>query len=813
MKKFLIVMWITLLFFGLAGSSAAFFINFEDGKNGNPVNNIEGVSFKNFSGFNAMYGDSRTGKYNTYSDDLKLSYGDAFFHHNGNFWLWAGTNADARGVIVDFTSNNGTWFKTGYSTYGDFILEAHLTNGRTVTVSGPTNIYSSMKYLTVNAPAGAYIDYVVLKGEKGNVWLADDMSGDTTGVGSDEPPPPPAPGSDDDNDGMPYAWEVANGLNPSANDAAGDPDGDGVSNLNEYKKGTNPKKADTDGDGIPDGWEISKGLNPSVNDGAADSDRDGLSNLSEYQKGTNPNKADTDGDGIPDGWEIAYGLNPSVNDGGTDSDGDGLSNLSEYQKGTNPKKADTDSDGIPDGWEIAYGLNPGANDASGDPDGDEVSNLDEYINGTDPTIIPGEFKVGENGIVKADWLYDGGSYEGEFAIFSFSGMKDFIANPEEFIKEAVRRALSNSTEGYVVLSDMKEGARFSGSLGESVNWNKGPYKGVKSFQMRPGDTFAMILTPNSTLESLAENPLTTDVNKRPLFSIVLSNLDYGMHVGQIADVNGLGTAFAYEDQDFVKSDTDYNDIIVQITGATADVPPLDSLSGNDEPAARKKRDRRDDPKSPVLFDIPPAPRWHDWRISEDLGQQIVEHIESPSVQPETFWMSFIVEGPADMIVYDPKERECGKEGGYIPGAAFETDENGGHIFSLPVLETGNYRLVLRGKESGFCRVTVKGYQGDTEISSETKEIEIQAHQAHKCDVIVSSFTDDLIFTFEEIMSSNLFYDFNGDGKIDDNDIMKVSSRWNVTEESQEYDPFYDVDDDGYIGIIDIMPVVNSMSAQ
>ncbi len=111
MKKFLVVMWITLLVFGLPGSSAAFFINFEDGRNSNPVNNIEGVSFKSFSGYNAMYGDSRTGKYNTYSDDQNLSYGKAFFHHNGNFWLWAGVHADARDAIVDFVSNNGTGLK------------------------------------------------------------------------------------------------------------------------------------------------------------------------------------------------------------------------------------------------------------------------------------------------------------------------------------------------------------------------------------------------------------------------------------------------------------------------------------------------------------------------------------------------------------------------------------------------------------------------------------------------------------------------------------------------------------------------------
>lgn len=44
-----------------------------------------------------------------------------------------------------------------------------------------------------------------------------------------------------DEDGLPDAWELANGLNPAnANDAQLDSDGDGISNLNEYLGGTNP---------------------------------------------------------------------------------------------------------------------------------------------------------------------------------------------------------------------------------------------------------------------------------------------------------------------------------------------------------------------------------------------------------------------------------------------------------------------------------------------------------------------------------------------------------------------------------------------
>ena len=262
------------------------------------------------------------------------------------------------------------------------------------------------------------------------------------------------PRSDSDNDTLLDDWETANGLDLNSDDTRGDPDGDGLTNLEEYNAGTNPQVADvpsaslavsspfvvsikepfvdSDNDHLPDDWENQYGLDPSLADSGEDPDGDGITNLEEYNGGWNPKvpnqpslavgesapftgntgaspggyETDTDKDGMPDWWEAKYGLNPAVNDADDNLDGDNLNNIEEYLSGRNPSqddqkgehslpsglfaldtiglKADTDKDGMPDDWETAMGLDPTVANAEGDPDQDGLSNIQEYNAGSHP---------------------------------------------------------------------------------------------------------------------------------------------------------------------------------------------------------------------------------------------------------------------------------------------------------------------------------------------------------------------------------------------------------------------------------------------
>ena len=139
-----------------------------------------------------------------------------------------------------------------------------------------------------------------------------------------------APPVDADEDGLPDAWEDANGLS-SADDGSidvnngpdGDPDNDGSDNGEELVRGTDPQVDDSDGDGLVDGVETATGIFAS----AADT-------------GTDPLDDDSDDDGLTDGGEAA--ADPFITDpNSSDSDGDGVSDSLEIELGTDPTSADS----------------------------------------------------------------------------------------------------------------------------------------------------------------------------------------------------------------------------------------------------------------------------------------------------------------------------------------------------------------------------------------------------------------------------------------------------------------------------------------
>ncbi|MCL4941839.1 Rib/alpha-like domain-containing protein [Streptococcus suis] len=176
------------------------------------------------------------------------------------------------------------------------------------------------------------------------------------------------PDKDTDGDGVTDEDEKKDGTDPKNPDT----DGDGVNDGDEKKDGTDPLNPDTDGDGVKDGDEKIDGTDPKN----PDTDGDGVKDGDEKKDGTDPKNPDTDGDGVKDGDEKKDGTDPL----NPDTDGDGVKDGDEKKDGTDPKNPDTDGDGVKDGDEKKDGTDP----KNPDTDGDGVKDGDEKKDGTDP---------------------------------------------------------------------------------------------------------------------------------------------------------------------------------------------------------------------------------------------------------------------------------------------------------------------------------------------------------------------------------------------------------------------------------------------
>ncbi len=200
--------------------------------------------------------------------------------------------------------------------------------------------------------------------------------------------------TDTNANGMTDAWEAFYFYPAASAQPSADPDGDGLTNLQEFLRGSDPTSSDYAMMRVVGGFSgWNWGANPMRYTGhgiwtfavpfrTAPADRS-------FKIGTGPasndgNWGDTGGDGIAEYFSATDMQWPDTAAGWQ------LVRFNEknfkYSVSFVGGTADTDNDAMPDAWEQFYGLDPFANDAGSDHDDDDVLNGFEYARQSDPSV-------------------------------------------------------------------------------------------------------------------------------------------------------------------------------------------------------------------------------------------------------------------------------------------------------------------------------------------------------------------------------------------------------------------------------------------
>jgi len=138
----------------------------------------------------------------------------------------------AENTLVTFNCST-SWDENGIETFTWTFTDI---TQQTLSSENPTYNFTS---------PGTYIVALTVKDIAGNT--ATDTVTITVLLDTDGDGTPDPKDTDDDNDGIPDTWEKENGLDPlDATDASLDPDGDGLTNFEEYQGGTNPNVSDAE---------------------------------------------------------------------------------------------------------------------------------------------------------------------------------------------------------------------------------------------------------------------------------------------------------------------------------------------------------------------------------------------------------------------------------------------------------------------------------------------------------------------------------------------------------------------------------------